>query len=180
MTAGRNQGNPIANSNTNSTIEKKARGRRPDSAADWRPCDDRLEKVLEAREGGATLRQAAKAAGVHVATVCRWQNRIDWFGEAMLDAADYARRRRFSTLPLRRPRVPCHPECPLCGRPVVVRTGEMLRFWRCSQWPRCRFASWRPRAPEDCSECGGARFWSYSRRSIACGSCGNRARIIPH
>ncbi len=122
--------------------------------------DDRMVKVLVARDDGGTLRQAAKAAGVHVATVCRWQNRVDWFGSAMLDAARLARRRRrFSTLPLRRPPVPWHPDCPLCGRPVVVRTAVgMLRFWRCSQWPRCTFASWRPRAPDDCSECGGIAF----------------------
>jgi hypothetical protein len=143
--------------------------------------DDRLEKALAARDDGATLRQAAQAAGVHVATICRWQHRMDWFGSAMRDAADYARRRRFATSPLRRPPVPWHPDCPLCGRPVVVRTAvEMFRFWRCSQWTRCRFASWRPRAPEDCSACGGARYWSYSRRSIACGHCGNRVRTILH
>src|SRR4051794_31859265 len=31
--------------------------------------------VVGARADGATLRQAAAAAGVHVATVCRWQRR---------------------------------------------------------------------------------------------------------
>src|SRR5262249_34837473 len=34
-----------------------------------------VEKLLEWRRKGAELRVAASIAGVHVATVCRWQNR---------------------------------------------------------------------------------------------------------
>src|SRR6516164_4602374 len=45
----------------------------PDPAFD--PLQERpsaVARLLAAREAGATLRQAAAAAGVHVATVCRW------------------------------------------------------------------------------------------------------------
>src|SRR6516225_2020327 len=123
--------------------------------------EQRLEEAFCAREEGATLRESAAAAGVHVATLCRWQNRESWIKEALRDAENFARRRRYALLPRRRPRVPWRRDCPLCGRPVVVRTGSRYRFWRCSFWPICPFASWRPRAPWDCPECAGPRFWSF-------------------
>src|SRR4051794_20713902 len=34
-----------------------------------------IARLLAARQDGATLREAACAAGVHVATVCRWARR---------------------------------------------------------------------------------------------------------
>jgi hypothetical protein len=50
-----------------------------------------VEAMLAARETGATLRQAAAAAGVHVATVCRWQKRDPGLKAALQRAAEDAR-----------------------------------------------------------------------------------------
>ena len=50
-----------------------------------------LEKLLAARAEGATLCQAADAAGVHVATVCRWQRSDPEFHQAMREAKGQAR-----------------------------------------------------------------------------------------
>ena len=49
-----------------------------------------IERVLEGRKAGCTLRQAATAAGVHVATVCRWQNRDPGLSLALRAAAEEA------------------------------------------------------------------------------------------
>jgi len=151
------------------------------------PCRDRqaaVERLLAAREAGATLAQAAAAAGVHVATVCRWQARDPELHTALAAAERSARRRRYASRPRRRPRVPCHPSCPECGAGVEVRgtCGFWPRFWRCRRWPACRWATWRPRHPQDCPQCGGPRYWSHSRLSVACPACGLRwpVRISPH
>ena len=137
---------------------------------------ERLERAFSARQQGATLRQSAAAAGVHVATLCRWQNREPWIKKVLRQAEAFARRRYYASKPHRRPRVPWRKDCPLCGSAVVVRTGFAFRFWRCSTWPACLFASWRPRAPADCPGCNGPRFWSHSRKSIACPCCGSRQK----
>jgi hypothetical protein len=142
-----------------------------------------VEAALDAREAGATLRTAAKAAGVHVATLCRWMARDDMLALAFRDAADWAARCKYRQLPLRRPSVPWRTDCPRCGARVVVRTADPpagFRFWRCSRWPACSFASWRPRAPGDCPGCGGPWFWSHSRQSMGCPACGRRLRTMTH
>jgi AcrR family transcriptional regulator len=148
----------------------------------WRDREAAVEAALVAREDGATLRQAAKAAGVHVATLCRWVGRDDLLALAFRDAADFARRRKYAGRSHRRPSVPWRRDCPRCGAWVEVRGawGGGLRFWRCSRWPFCPFASWRPRAPGDCPRCGGPWFWSHSRRSMGCAACGHRVRISRH
>lgn len=143
---------------------------------------DKIERALVAREGGATLRESAAAAGVHVATLCRWVHRHPWLGQALEDAelcARIARRRRRLLEPPRKPSVPWHPACPLCGELAAVVTMEfrVFAFWRCSTWPGCPFASWRPRYPEDCPACGSARFWSCSRKSVGCPDCGRRVYV---
>jgi hypothetical protein len=148
-----------------------------------KPIDtDRLELAIEARENGATLRETAAAIGVHVATLCRWQVREPWVAEALRDAETYARRMHYASLPRRRPLVPWSRVCPSCGSWVKVARTRWTRwpglvFWRCSRWPFCRFASWRPRAPWDCPRCAGPRFWSQSRKSIVCGKCGDRVSV---
>ena len=165
-----------------------------------RPIDsDRVEQAVAARGGGATLRQAAAAAGVHVATLCRWQIREPWIGQALRDAEQCARSAYYASRPYGRPNVPWRRDCPDCGAqlrvlsahgydgpavPPVFRTllrghgGYVwgLRFWRCSRWPACRFASWRPRALGDCL-CGGALLWSHSRKTVVCRRCGQRTRV---
>jgi hypothetical protein len=133
-----------------------------------------IRTILAARAGGATLRGAAAAAGVHVATVCRWQARDPALAEALRDAARDGWRVRHP--PRRRPVVPYHPLCPACRAPVVTRrTWGFIRFWGCSRWPWCRWGSWRPRYPTDCLACGGPRYWSHSRLSVACDRCRTRA-----
>jgi hypothetical protein len=150
----------------------------------WNDRAEAVERLLCAREEGATLRQAAAAAGVHVATVCRWARCCPLLDRSLAFAARVARRRRFASMPRRRPSVPWHPACPCCGAAVVVRTciedwarkrcrgGYWpLQFWRCGRWPDCPWANWRPRYPEDCPACGGPRYWSHSRKSVSCPRC---------
>jgi hypothetical protein len=133
--------------------------------------------LLQARRAGSTLRQAAAAAGVHVATVCRWHKRDPELRQALADAAREARHARWKP-PAPRPGVRWHRDCPLCKARVVVRAARgKLRFWRCGRWPWCKWASWRPRAPRNCKECGSPCYWSHSRKSIGCSGCG--VRISP-
>src|SRR5262249_43586009 len=112
---------------------------------------DPLARALAARAAGATVRAAASAAGVHVATLCRWLAASAGAGAASdRGPAAGLGRGRLAALP--RPRVATHLECPGCGGPVEVRGafGPMLRFWRCGRRPACGWASWRPRCPWDC------------------------------
>jgi hypothetical protein len=137
------------------------------------PTQQALDALLEARRNGATLRQAAASVGVHVATVCRWQARDPELRLSLLNAEREARRFHYSLSRGARPRVQWRRDCPLCQARVVVRTAPgKLTFWRCGHWPRCAWASWRPRAPRDCPHCGSPRYWSHSRKSIGCGGCG--------
>src|SRR5262245_10931776 len=132
---------------------KKRRRRKID------PSDDRevqVNKILSARDNGATLMKAARLAGVHISTVCRWQNRDAYFRESLKEAERRARVRKSFSAPFGRPRVPWSKVCPKCAARVVVKTAHTLRFWHCSRWLFCGWASWRPRAPFDCPKCRGA------------------------
>ena len=148
----------------------------PNPFEPWRDRKAVIERLLAARRAGATLCQAAAAAGVHVATVCRWQARDHTLRKALYDANQQGCR-QLTLLPRPRPpsSVPCHPLCPACGAVIVVRRAfGFLRFWGCSRWPLCPWASWRPRHPQDCPACGHPRYWSQSRLSIGCPGCGRR------
>ena len=146
----------------------------------WRDREAAVERLLAAREDGATLGEAAAAAGVHVATVCRWQARDRALRQALIDAETLARRRYYASQPMGRPRVPCHRSCPECGAAVEVRSARNFwpRFWRCSRWPACPWATWRPRHPQDCLACGGPRYWSHSRKTVSCPHCRTRWPIL--
>ncbi len=135
-----------------------------------------LRTLLRFRGLGLTLRRAAAVAGVHVATVCRWQRRDPLLQQRLAEAATRARAHRH--LPSEeRERVRWHRDCPLCGARVVVRTAKgVARFWRCGCWPHCRWASWRPRSPRNCRRCGAPCYWSHSRKSVSCSRCGVRTR----
>ena len=133
--------------------------------------------VVKARRAGLTLREAAAKAGVHVATVCRWQAQDSKFWEALHDAEQEARRFVYSLRPRRRPRVGWRHDCPKCGALLEVRTAHTLRFWRCSRWPVCPFASWRPPVLLDCPLCEGPLFWSHSRKSVGCDRCKVRISV---
>jgi hypothetical protein len=157
---------------------------------------------LDARQRGLGVRDAASAAGVHVATVCRWRHVDPAFAALVRETAVaepaelyYHSSRpnpdapKVAALPPRplplprdrpsgRPPVPVHRDCPACGgRAEVRKVGRHFGppFWRCSRWLMCTWASWRPRHPADCPDCGGPRFWSHSRQSVACGRCRTRS-----
>jgi len=138
-----------------------------------------VRALVAAVAGGQTLRRAATAAGVHVATVCRWQAAAPALAARLRTAACVARRADLADRARRRPRVPWHPSCPACAAPVDVRRAHGCHaFWRCCRWPRCQWASWRPRHRLDCPACGGPRYWSHSRLSVSCSRC--QTRISTH
>lgn len=130
------------------------------------------EKVLQALATGVTLRQAAATAGVHVATICRWATTDEWLRKRLDWAIKDARVERWLKRELARPPLPRHPHCPACGAIAEVRTAHFgRRFWRCSAWPACPWASWRPRHPVDCASCGGPRYWSRRGKIARCPEC---------
>jgi hypothetical protein len=134
------------------------------------PSEAVVQTILSFRQRGVSLRLAAAAAGVHVATVCRWQNRDPALRQALREAAQEGREPEEP-----RPSVRWRRDCPLCRAKVVVRSARgKVPFWRCGRWPLCPWASWRPREARDCRHCGSPRYWSHSRKSIACGGCGRR------
>src|SRR5437660_4890368 len=94
---------------------KKRRGRAPSDAA--------VSALLDARRSGATLREAADDAGVHVATVCRWQNRDPAFRQALREA-DREGRELLAASVEPRPSVRWRRDCPLCKAKVVVRSAR--------------------------------------------------------
>jgi len=137
-----------------------------------------LDVLIRKRRFGATIRQAAAAAGVSVASVFRWQARFPRFAEALAVASKQGLFFRTQSPRKREPRptVRWHARCPLCRAKAVVKTGAGRRFWRCGCFPHCRWASWRPRHPRNCSRCGGVRYWSHTRKTIVCTRCGLRTR----
>jgi ribosomal protein S27AE len=143
-----------------------------------RPIDhERVKReIIRARRSGRPLRDACERAGVHVSTACRWQNADPDFALEPLNAADRAAEEWYEIrLVSDRPPVRWRRDCPVCRARVVVRTARgRARFWRCGRWPLCAWASWRPRSLRNCPKCKGPRFWSHSRKSVACGACGMR------
>ena len=136
-----------------------------------------VRALLNARRSGDSLRGAAAAAGVHVATVCRWQRSDPELRRKLTEAAALGRVPRREKVP--RPSVRWRKDCPECRARVVVRKGKGgVPFWSCARWPRCGWSSWRPRYPRDCPRCRGPRYWSHSRKSIGCADCGLRTRPL--
>lgn len=159
----------------------------------WKKIDAASAKttIVDARRAGLTLAKACAAAGVHVATACRWRVNDVVFARDFDAATESARRQRFAGLvaalrpvlkrPEERPRVVVHRDCPRCAAPVEVRKARGrfrgAPFWRCSRWPQCGWSGWRPRHTQDCSACSGPRFWSQSRASVSCPRCGTREML---
>lgn len=138
---------------------------------------ERKQALVAARRSGLILTEAAERVGVHVATVCRWQATDPEFRQAMRDAEQAAAVEKYAERPTQRPWVRWRNECPECRAKLVVRTANgRVPFWRCGRWPRCRWASWRPRHPNNCPTCKGPRFWSHSRLSASCQAC--KVRIM--
>lgn len=143
-------------------------------------------KILSLIGRGYTVDDAARESGVHPATLYRWTNKYPAFEVDVRGAILRRDRLKYYLLGrgLPRPRVRWDRECPECGFEIEVRTAGGIggfKFYRCSRWPRCAFASWRPRTPWDCPLCGEATFWSHSRKSFACESywCRFRQTYIP-
>jgi hypothetical protein len=134
-----------------------------------------LATILWWRRTGASLRNAAEAGGVHVATLCRWQQKVPELRAALAEAAGEGRKRHLRVEYLR-PSVRWRKDCPLCRARVVVRKKGSVPFWRCGRYPLCQWASWRPRAPRDCPRCRCPRYWSHSRMSVVCEGCGLRTK----
>src|SRR4051812_5905598 len=145
--------------------------------------------VVAGRRAGQTLAAAAAGAGLHVATACRWQRADAAFAAALKSAEAAAAADRYAAKAAaevepardpfggvrRRPRVEVHRDCPACGRQSEVRKAWVgATFWRCTAWPRCKWASWRPRSPWACRRCGGPTLWSHRRISVLCIKCGDR------
>jgi primosomal protein N' len=172
----------------------------------WRAIDQKTAKaaIVTSRRAGETLIKASEAAGVHVATVCRWMNTDTRFSVAIRKAEEAIRKEEMAQAQerfaeylaereaaeaewrarqvflerLRKTCVPVHPRCPVCDSLSETRRAfRFITFWRCSWYPWCEWASWRPRYPQDCPECYGPRFWSSSRLSVSCARCKARNRI---
>lgn len=159
----------------------------------WRKIDAASAKALivTVRRAGQTLAEAAAAANIHTATLCRWQNADPAFARSLRKAADFVLRQRYSDLTTalravskrqgKRLRVATHPNCPACSAAVQVRRvcGRYpgVAFWACTRWPQCVWASWRPRHVQDCPTCSGPRFWARSRLSVSCPQCGTREAV---
>jgi hypothetical protein len=148
----------------------------------WPVRRDAVLRLVEARAAGATVRQAAAAAGIHLGTACRWRLRSPVIAAALRLAVEAARERRRLTRATR-PWVRWHPACPRCGADVEVRNARGAwshRLWLCSGRPTCAWTSGRPRHPQDCPDCGGPRYWSHSRKSVNCLECGIRSPANPN
>ena len=139
-----------------------------------------VHKLVALVGSGMTLSRAAAAVGVHVATVCRWQAADPRLRGKLREADRAFRVACYAARLRRRPRVPWHPFCPACGSRAEVRRAwtDCFAFWRCSRWPWCDWASWRPRYLFDCPACRGPRYWSFSRKTVGCPRC--QTRITTH
>jgi ssDNA-binding Zn-finger/Zn-ribbon topoisomerase 1 len=138
--------------------------------------------LLALVRGGLTIRAACAAVGIHPATAHRWTNASIGFALSLTNARGQAQEDLATNDELRQTcRIPVHDRCPLCTAEIdavyTARTARKFRFWRCSTWPACPWASWRPRAPEDCPRCGGVRLWSHTRKTVVCTGCGARDRV---
>ena len=46
-------------------------------------------------------------------------------------------------------------KCPLCGAPVVIRTGRYGKFYACSTFPKCTYTKQKPETIDmKCPKCG--------------------------
>jgi hypothetical protein len=91
------------------------------------PLPATLITLVEARHAGLTLRQAAAKAGVHTATVCRWQKRDPEIKQWLQQATEAGTAERREPPP-ERPGVYWRKDCPECKARVVVRkAGGELR-----------------------------------------------------
>src|SRR5581483_10668890 len=74
---------------SNGTMSRRKPTRKKKALMDlWEDRGAILDRVLTALDNGLSLRKAAKAAGVHVSTLCRWQNRSEFVATALAEAAE--------------------------------------------------------------------------------------------
>lgn len=89
-------------------------------------------RIVNARRNGATLRAAAAAGGIHVATLCRWAAREPVLADLLEDARRHFRRWHLVAGKAEHRRVRWRADCPRCKARVVVRCARgRACFWRC-------------------------------------------------
>src|SRR5262245_6119372 len=94
---------------------------------DWMardPTSEAFDKLVEARKLGGTLRESAAAAGIHVATVCRWMKADPGFRDEMRKARAEYRSWLAEFFEPERRRVQWRTDCPECRAKVVVRCAK--------------------------------------------------------
>ncbi len=65
-------------------------------------------------------------------------------------------------------------KCPLCGSPVVIRTGRYGKFYACSTFPACTYTKQKPEIIDmNCPKCGGAIVVKKTRRGKTFYGCSN-------
>jgi len=65
-------------------------------------------------------------------------------------------------------------KCPLCGAPVVVRTGRYGKFYACSTFPACSYTKQKPETIDmKCPKCGSDIVVKKTRRGKVFFGCGN-------
>lgn len=64
--------------------------------------------------------------------------------------------------------------CPLCGAPVVIRTGRYGKFYACSTFPKCNYTKQKPETIDmKCPKCGGDIVVKKTRRGKVFYGCSN-------
>lgn len=64
--------------------------------------------------------------------------------------------------------------CPLCGSPVVIRTGRYGKFYACSTFPSCTYTKQKPETIDmNCPRCGSAIVVKKTRRGKMFYGCSN-------
>ena len=65
-------------------------------------------------------------------------------------------------------------KCPLCGAPVVIRTGRYGKFYACSTFPACSYTKQKPETIDmKCPRCGGDIVVKKTRRGKVFYGCSN-------
>lgn len=65
-------------------------------------------------------------------------------------------------------------KCPLCGAPVVIRTGRYGKFYACSTFPACTYTKQKPETIDmKCPRCGGDIVVKKTRRGKVFYGCSN-------
>jgi len=65
-------------------------------------------------------------------------------------------------------------KCPLCGSPIIIRTGRYGKFYACSAFPKCTYTKQKPETIDrKCPKCGSDMTVKKTRRGKTFFGCGN-------